>query len=290
MAEQIPAPIRRRGVALEAVRGWSHGDGGNGRPAGGGPVGTTCSVCGTGLTVHERVRGGICGSAECRRVLAGRHAAQRSDVASTQLREAALALRGSVAEALRPRGDVLLAIVPSYENRIVNLPERRRRRFRDHLTSCITEAMVSGPPAKASGDGITAEHYGADLPDLAKACATCRGFCCRTGGDRAWIDANTVRRFMAGSPTLRPRDVLRVYLAHVPLRTFRYSCVYHGEQGCALPRVMRADICNTFECAGLQQLRRDLTVERPRNPAALLVVAGRGGVVMRSMVHLTGGA
>ena len=48
-------------------------------------------------------------------------------------------------------------------------------------------------------------------------------------------------------------------MRHVGAATYHESCVYHGRHGCTLPRAMRADICERFECSGLVALRRAVT-------------------------------
>ena len=39
-------------------------------------------------------------------------------------------------------------------------------------------------------------------------------------------------------------------------RSFAGSCAYHTSDGCALPRSLRAGICNALRCRGLKQAER----------------------------------
>ena len=52
--------------------------------------------------------------------------------------------------------------------------------------------------------------------------------------------------------------------------------MYHTSVGCALPRAMRSDICNRYECAGLAELARTFRERaaggRPLRRAFLAVV------------------
>jgi hypothetical protein len=112
-----------------------------------------------------------------------------------------------------------------------------------------------------------------DAATLGAACATCRGFCCRNGGERAYLSAERMQRYMTEHPTLAPDAVVDAYLQHVPERTTAGSCVYHGPQGCALPREMRSDTCNRFYCGALYDLRRVLPADGSRR---VFVVAAAG--------------
>lgn len=71
-------------------------------------------------------------------------------------------------------------------------------------------------------------------------------------------------------------ELLTIYLSKMPETIWSDSCVFHGELGCALPRDMRAEICNTYRCDELKRSRQRLQNE----PAApLFAVAMREDVV-----------
>ncbi len=244
-----------------------------------------CRICGGAISVHQEVRGGICDDRRCR-------------LALVELpRRHALEHRAKVARSLGlPTADELpLAVVPCYEPRVANLPEMRRRRFRDHLNEQISLAVASSSkvPASRTSDEPTSHEYRDTLHPtpvhsalLAQACGTCAGHCCSQGGDRAWLDTSAIQRYREGQDGIRPREILEAYLARLPQKSCRGSCVYHTATGCALPRPMRAGICNTFYCSGLQEL-----LERLSEPGCsrALVVAMNGDTVVRSTMVAAGG-
>src|SRR5262249_14417493 len=123
-------------------------------------------------------------------------------------------------------------------------------------------ARRAAPPAGEGGTGATPGAAEAPAPEvqavLSRACAQCKGFCCRDGGNFAYLTVDTIRRYMEAHPGVRPREVLAAYLAHLGNKTFRGSCVYHGPDGCTLPRSMRGDTCNDFFCDGLRGFRHNL--------------------------------
>ena len=102
-----------------------------------------------------------------------------------------------------------------------------------------------------------------------------RGACCGAGGEHAYLTAERMRRYLAAHPTLTAADALEAYAGRVPAVTTRRSCVYHGTAGCALPREMRADVCNRHYCESLWRFRADLADgEAPR--AFFAAVDGEG--------------
>jgi hypothetical protein len=158
-----------------------------------------------------------------------------------------------------------VALLPSNDWRIGNLPEKRRRAFRDHLTRLISQAAQ--PADATSSTGTTSgpscapgENPTADEPPVSgRACATCGGRCCQPGREHAFQTTDDVRRYMTAHPEQRPRHLLASYLSRLPTRSYRDSCVYHAEAGCVLPREMRAATCNDFQCEEIAELHEDLS-------------------------------
>jgi hypothetical protein len=182
-----------------------------------------------------------------------------------------------------------LALIPAWEPpRVANLPERRRRAFRDNLMRLISQASVGWRDAPADGkDASAPESAAPDLqPVLNQVCAFCEGWCCRNGADHAYLTVETLRRYLAAHPGRRPRDVLANYLDRVGHRTYRGSCVYHGPTGCTLSREMRSDICNRFYCRGLSQFQHTVG---PSAPPRAAVATQRDGQ-LRKVAILSGGA
>ena len=75
------------------------------------------------------------------------------------------------------------------------------------------------------------------------------------------------------------RAVLMLYIRRLPSAGYQGSCVFHGEQGCTLPRSLRSDVCNAYFCAGLDAF---ITGQDFTTPA--VVLAGEGGRMRTSRV------
>ncbi|MCA9132481.1 MAG: hypothetical protein KDA45_04985 [Planctomycetales bacterium] len=107
----------------------------------------------------------------------------------------------------------------------------------------------------------SASQCGLDAPAVrfahltAAACGTCRGLCCRLGGDNGFLNAAKFRAVLRERPGETPQDVVADYMRHIPDRTCFDSCIFHGKSGCGLPRDYRAITCNTYLCTSLKALR-----------------------------------
>jgi hypothetical protein len=98
---------------------------------------------------------------------------------------------------------------------------------------------------------------------LGQACGQCRGACCAQGGTRAFIAQDTIETYLDSHDGASAEDVIAAYMSYVPARTFQNACVYQAVHGCALPRDMRASICNTFYCGGLREYMDTLVKDAP---------------------------
>ncbi len=169
-----------------------------------------------------------------------------------------------------------LTVIPTLRWRITNLPERRRRAFRDGLNRLISAASAH-PAAHAPMPEPVVSPAPEIQAVLGRACALCQGFCCRAGGNHAYLTVETIRRYMAEHPDLRPRDVLAAYLGRVGPKTVEKSCVFHGPEGCRLSRDMRSDTCNEFYCGGLNELRSS---QNDQEPVRAFFVAMAGATIL----------
>ncbi len=157
-----------------------------------------------------------------------------------------------------------IAIVPSNDRVTGALPRELRERFLTKLGPKIEEAMRREAlgAGHTESDSLVADTGLSAL--LGSACATCRGDCCTGGTDHAHLDVDSLARVRVSYGWDTFADVMGAYVAHLPRVHFKGSCVYHGTQGCTLPRDMRADICNRHLCGALAQLTRAIDAgDRP---------------------------
>jgi hypothetical protein len=226
----------------------------------------TCSSCGQPINVHERVRGGTCNTIQCRAKAVKHHKAQ-ADV-ERRSREIAVAAAhlGSMLGPQRTSDGVTLVVLTGSNATLQPPSAARRENLRNNVAASIlnseqsdVDAVRREPPTAAFPPSFAA---------LAAGCATCRGYCCREGGDSAYLDASTLRRIRAERPALSSAELLELYVAMIPEHSVANSCIFHGEQGCALPRELRSHTCNDFFCAPMC----DWIAREVSQPAAVIIV------------------
>ncbi len=180
---------------------------------------------------------------------------------------------------------VPVGVVPANTRETTRLPLRTRRVFLDRLARRI-RAVYGEPDSVTPADLATmdpapsTQHATASI--LGRSCATCRGECCTAGGDHAFLREDSLARVRATDPSHNEQSLIATYTAHLPTRHYRGSCVYHTTVGCALPRTLRANICNRYLCGGLTQLKRALE----SSESEMAFVAAADSVHLRRMARI----
>jgi hypothetical protein len=168
-------------------------------------------------------------------------------------------------------GPLPVVLLPANTRPLVPLPAVAREAFLAHLDEALacTFALPMRDTALAHGTdhadaradaGETASWDPAlSLGIVGASCGTCGGSCCTAGGTHAFLQADSLvrvraHRSMAGEDT--PEAIRALYLAAMPARHYRDSCVFHAAQGCTLARDVRSNLCNRYQCGGLTQLSR----------------------------------
>lgn len=148
--------------------------------------------------------------------------------------------------------------------------------FATHLESLSVDLSAPGSEEASASQN---EQPPAALKAL---CAACQGNCCKRGAENnAYITEEKLGRLARQDDGFNKRELVELYLAHLPENHVMDSCFYHGASGCTLPRNMRSDVCNGYECrSGKTLLRqiRELPVEN------VLCVAGKGANFRKAVV------
>jgi hypothetical protein len=174
--------------------------------------------------------------------------------------------------------DRLPVMVPRSEKELRPMSPERTRRLRKHLVAALRATrVVKNPERLASPLRPEPDGFAADVAQTA--CSLCRGFCCKNGGDDAFLDEWTIARVRRARPELDARGIIRLYVELVPSESYGGSCVFHGRQGCMLTRALRSDVCNSYFCRGLEDYIRGGDVTTP-----VIVIAGEGEKMRTSKV------
>lgn len=246
------------------------------------PSRQSCAFCGAPLTPHQAASGATCGQHACNHQAALQAIAQRKAQAHARLMASAARHRDRAAAKLKLASphEIPIALVPASTRRLTLLPASRRRLFREHLEMILTRLEQTPAASRAPlppEERADAAPFHPEAPVFGAGCSACRGYCCRTGGVKAFLNEQTLQRFAASNPSLDRSETVHAYVSRLPERSMKDSCVFHGEQGCTLPRNMRAAICNTYHCDSLLKLQAV-------NARQVLITAADDGNVVRAAV------
>ena len=218
-----------------------------------------------------------------------RHALGHHPIAAQRERNARIREQAeSIARAqpLTAAAPVPVGVVPVNTRETARLPLRTRRVFLDRLAGRIratyAEPDTGVTPVDVAPMDPAPSTQLATASILGRSCATCRGECCTAGGDHAFLREDSLARVRASHPSHNEQSLLEAYEGHLPARHYRGSCVYHTTVGCALPRTLRANICNRYLCGGLTQLKRALE----SSESEIAFVAAADTVHLRRMARI----
>jgi hypothetical protein len=242
------------------------------------PEARRCSYCSRAALPSEET----CADPRCRELRAEnlearRASAERREEIERNLIRHEQELRAQPGTALPER--VVLARLPANERTIVPLPEERRAAFATNVAAALRRALDD--PDRPVPEAML-EAPATQAPLIGAACAACRGSCCTSGGEHAFLYPDHFRRYLREHPERSPDELLADYLSRVPPAGYHDSCVYHEERGCALPRNLRANLCNSFLCGDLKDLL-DASARRPL-PILACCIRGSRSEIVRSGV------
>lgn len=235
-----------------------------------------CGCCGEELNAHQAVSSGVCDKLRCQDwkiEQAGTELLQRQreELRNRLFHEAGAAIEDIATRLEADPEQTLRIVLPWQAKPIAPQDPRRRAAFQDHLRQIVDEAFCK-PPSDAEDAG-RARSESAEAPVLSTACAICAGQCCDRGGTTAMLTAVDIARWRGREPEATSEQAIGAYASHLPAESIAGSCVYLGRDGCALPRPMRADWCNRFQCRQRAVLAD--RVDSEDTPSVLMVAYDR---------------
>lgn len=235
-----------------------------------------CEICGQEVTAQQYRMYHTCSDRKCRYEYNGRLRAQlhesqeRHEQARISFWHELEGQRDQLASenAIEDANKYLPVCVPHLKTQLAPVSLQRREQLRKHLCTLL-EDIASSDECNADletageGDAINDVDVPSKAPTLLEAaCATCGGYCCQEGGQTAFLNANKLSEQLRSNPSLSAETIVEAYLSKVPESAYLDSCLFHSATGCALPRSMRSDLCQTFECYGLKSIH-ELIAEKP---------------------------
>lgn len=95
-----------------------------------------------------------------------------------------------------------------------------------------------------------------------KLCSMCKGGCCASGKEHAYLSVFSMRKYMDNNPELSSADVLDLYVSNISYKTIDNSCINHAPDGCVLSRELRSDICNGYYCDSLKHYQKETETKK----------------------------
>jgi len=108
--------------------------------------------------------------------------------------------------------DVVAVTVPLLNETLEPPPRDRVRALKRHLIQSLRGLRAARRPDRLA-QKTSPPPAGFTATVMNAGCATCQGFCCKGGGDHAYIDERTMYRVRRDNPDLDAAAIIGLFLA-----------------------------------------------------------------------------
>lgn len=179
-----------------------------------------------------------------------------------------------------------VVVIPTGLSSFDTLSSERIKLYKAHLTHIVKQATEQNGTSESEIDERKDVHdllnkvekTFEDNPALRtisdRLCSLCKGGCCTSGKEHAYLSAISIKRYMNLNPDLTPEDILARYFSYISSETIVGACINQTERGCALPTELRSDTCNAHYCNALMAYQQKLVAEE--DPGTVLAIQRAG--------------
>lgn len=214
-----------------------------------------CLCCGEELNAHQAVSSGVCDRQPCQdwkieQAGAALLQRRRRELRARLFHEAASAIERVSSDLEADPAAEIRAVLPWQPGQLAPQESDRLAAFQAHLDEIVEQGFAE-PAAESSANADAPGRAEIEAPEaalLSAACAICAGHCCDRGGTTGMLTPVDILRWRAREPGASKEQAVEAFASCLPQESVAGSCVYLGADGCALPRRMRSDWCNRFQC------------------------------------------
>jgi hypothetical protein len=175
---------------------------------------------------------------------------------------------------------------PFAHTTLVDQPADRAATLRAYLEGLPNRSDDADGAPDPAGDVVVKHTHpealtGAPQPKEAAFCGTCKGSCCQQGGENmAFLRQSVLDRAEQTLGLGSRADVIQHYVALLPDQHIAGSCFFHGSDGCTIPREIRSETCNAYQCHALRSF--NAAIAGMKDDATILLLAGDEAGVQRA--------
>jgi len=163
-----------------------------------------------------------------------------------------------------------IVALPKGLSNLIPLSEKRINAYLQHIIVTARDAFqyISEPEANPINEHSDIREKLDNLnktlaenPTLHKVsdklCAQCKGGCCTSGRDNAYLSPITMVRVIENNPTMTEEEIVSLYASYISTDSIAGACINQTGTGCALPNELRSDTCNSYYCPSLLTYQKE---------------------------------
>ncbi len=183
-----------------------------------------CTICDTPLSAIEKGTGKTCSNLDCKRTHAVKLVLSHEKELKERYQSLAISSYRKISRKRQePPKNFTLAITPANRKTAHKIPIDRKNAIMRHIydTALITinEGLIHGEARYAERNQFADfKVRPQDQSALQAACSACRGDCCKTAGNHAYIEPVTFKHIINTNTDISANKILDIYSGYIPAK------------------------------------------------------------------------